>query len=349
MEFTLVDDIKPEDVYDYAIMSGDGVEDLTIQGLFNFTAMKYNNNKVITIMLDTLSCFLGYGNITPITEYPLMRGRLYNLTSLIYFIVYPRPKYNCNNFLNSDTFETYATKTCQLLAVQELNQKGRETCRELIAQEGDNFYDPTTEKTIEEKNEVSELGSGRGRSQGGGIVKVGADGQLIKVGESGKKRKPVRRKNLTRGDPGDELKPFPCKFENCTRAFEKETERAGHIARVHGKAAQLRASTKICPPCGKMLPGQKELREHLYYHHNRKTCEICNVEFPGAYQFYYHNSKVHSEVHKCDVCGQEFKGREKLKVHKINKHLEDHQKPYVCSLCGKGYAHKTKLQSHQVN
>ena len=88
MEFTLVDDIKPEDVYDYAIMSGDGVEDLTIQGLFNFTAMKYNNNKVITIMLDTLSCFLGYGNITPITEYPLMRGRLYNLTSLIYFSSY---------------------------------------------------------------------------------------------------------------------------------------------------------------------------------------------------------------------------------------------------------------------
>ena len=42
------------------------------------------------------------------------------------------------NFL-PDTFENYATKTCQLLAVQELNQKGRETCRELIAQEGDNF------------------------------------------------------------------------------------------------------------------------------------------------------------------------------------------------------------------
>jgi hypothetical protein len=74
MEFKLVDDIKPEDLCDYAIMSGDGVEDLIIQGLFNFSTMKYNNNKVITIMLDTLSCFLGYGNIRPITEYPLMRG-----------------------------------------------------------------------------------------------------------------------------------------------------------------------------------------------------------------------------------------------------------------------------------
>ena len=86
IEFTLVDDIKPEDVCDYAIMSGDGVEDLTIQGLFNFNAMKYNNNKVITIMLDTLSCFLGYGNITPITEYPLMRGIDFHLMLPIQFV-----------------------------------------------------------------------------------------------------------------------------------------------------------------------------------------------------------------------------------------------------------------------
>ena len=66
---------SPEDLCDYAIMSGDGVEDLIIQGLFNFQTMKYNNNKVITIMLDTLSCFLGFGNITPITQYPLMKGK----------------------------------------------------------------------------------------------------------------------------------------------------------------------------------------------------------------------------------------------------------------------------------
>ena len=86
MEFTLVDDIKPEDLCDYAIMSGDGVEDLIIQGLFNFQTMKYNNNKVITIMLDTLSCFLGFGNITPITQYPLMKGenRLPKIVILLY-------------------------------------------------------------------------------------------------------------------------------------------------------------------------------------------------------------------------------------------------------------------------
>jgi hypothetical protein len=56
------------------------------------------------------------------------------------------------------------------------------------------------------------------------------------------------------------------------------------------------------------------------------------MTFPGAYLFYYHNSKVHFEVSTCDICGQDFKGREKLKVHKINKHLEDHQKVSSVSL-----------------
>ena len=51
----------------------------------------------------------------------------------------------------------------------------------------------------------------------------------------------------------------------------------------------------------------------------------------------------------CELCNQGFRTKEKLRVHKINKHLEDEQKPYVCSICGKGYAHKTKLESHQMN
>jgi uncharacterized Zn-finger protein len=51
----------------------------------------------------------------------------------------------------------------------------------------------------------------------------------------------------------------------------------------------------------------------------------------------------------CDLCGENFKTKEKLRVHKINKHLSEHQKPYVCTICGRGYAHKTKLESHQMN
>ena len=71
MEFTLVDDIKPEDLCDYAIMSGDGVEDLIIQGLFNFSTMKYNNNKVITIMLHLQWRGSEGGKVIVDTAFPL--------------------------------------------------------------------------------------------------------------------------------------------------------------------------------------------------------------------------------------------------------------------------------------
>ena len=44
----------------------------------------------------------------------------------------------------------------------------------------------------------------------------------------------------------------------------------------------------------------------------------------------------HAATVFCELCNQGFKTKEKLRVHKINKHLEDNQKPYVCSMCGKG-------------
>ncbi len=71
---------------------------------------------------------------------------------------------------------------------------------------------------------------------------------------------------------------------------------------------------------------------------------LINVDIVSFFIFQAHYALLY-----CDLCGEEFKGKEKLRVHKINKHLENHQKPYVCAICGKGFAYKTKLQSHQMN
>ena len=83
-----------------------------------------------------------------------------------------------------------------------------------------------------------------------------------------------------------------------------------------------------CEHCSKSVRTRKELREHVYYHHTPKKCLWCNIEFPGAYLYYYHNNKVHFETAECDVCHQKFKGRERLRIHKINKHMKDEEKPY---------------------
>ena len=84
---------------------------------------------------------------------------------------------------------------------------------------------------------------------------------------------------------------------------------------------------QICPPCGKVLNGARELRAHIHYHHTPKECKECNLNFPGAYLFYHHNNMKHITLQTCEICGKTgFRGKQKLISHKINKHMEDHEK-----------------------
>jgi uncharacterized membrane protein YvbJ len=48
--------------------------------------------------------------------------------------------------------------------------------------------------------------------------------------------------------------------------------------------------------------------------------------FPGAYLLYHHNNKKHAATVSCDICGKSGMRKEKLKGHKINKHMQDHEK-----------------------
>ena len=49
---------------------------------------------------------------------------------------------------------------------------------------------------------------------------------------------------------------------------------------------------KSCNVCTKTLKSTQSLRDHVYYYHSPKTCEMCDKEFPGAYLYYYHRNKV---------------------------------------------------------
>ena len=148
-----------------------------------------------------------------------------------------------------------------------------------------------------------------------------------------------------RGPKKKPPKELPC--PKCKKVFAKEILLQGHIERMH--SASGNGEEKSCNVCTKTLKSTQSLRDHVYYYHSPKTCEMCDKEFPGAYLYYYHRNKEHGATLFCELCNQGFRTKEKLRVHKINKHLEDEQKPYVCSICGKGYAHKTKLESHQMN
>jgi hypothetical protein len=74
MEFRLVGDISREEIMDYALVSGDHARNLVIQTLLNFNHQKFPATRLVTIICDTMSCFLGIGNQSALTDYPLVKG-----------------------------------------------------------------------------------------------------------------------------------------------------------------------------------------------------------------------------------------------------------------------------------
>ena len=88
LEFHLTED--DFQVLDYALLEGDSSSSLKIRSFFQFFRNRYTNQRLVTVMLDTLSCFLGYGNQKPIYEHPLVET----------------------------VVDEYAEKTCFLLASQ---------------------------------------------------------------------------------------------------------------------------------------------------------------------------------------------------------------------------------------
>ena len=63
-----------EEIMDYAMISGDDIDELTIQTFINFNYQKFTAMRLVTILCDTMSCFLGLGNTTPLTECQILVG-----------------------------------------------------------------------------------------------------------------------------------------------------------------------------------------------------------------------------------------------------------------------------------
>lgn len=260
----------------------------------------------------------------------------------------------------AEAYDKYAQKTVETIALQDLlSAEGRNKCKDLIEITDANYVpleETITDVIVVDGKIVVKPVSKTIHIPPAHVPSTDANnGPLAAAPKRGTKRKAA--------------KEIPCPIAECKKVFSKEVLLQGHIERMH--SCNSGKVEKACTVCGKKLKGSQSLRDHIYYYHSPKSCEVCDEQFPGmiffvenlctylvchfhwlflgAYLYYYHKNKFHTVSVFCDVCGTEFKSKEKLRVHKINKHLKDEQKPYVCSLCGKGYAHKTKLESHQMN
>ena len=61
-------------VLDYALLEGSSPNRLRIKSFFNFGRYKVTNQRLVTIMLDTISCFVGYGCSKPLHQHPKIQG-----------------------------------------------------------------------------------------------------------------------------------------------------------------------------------------------------------------------------------------------------------------------------------
>ena len=292
LEFNLVANLKTSEIMDYAIVAGDNPKHFTIRSLFNFKYQNVPDIRRITILLDTLASFLG--NEKRVMDFKVLR----------------------------DTFDMYARRTCQNLAVQELGILHVDT-------EGQ----PTELSATAIMADDTRFSIQSGKTEG--------LEQILNLPPS----------KVSRKTPGEVPSGrLPCTVDGCTDTFVDNRRLNAHIARMHAsKGSDVDEEPRACVLCGKVLRNATELKRHMYYYHKETKCKHCGEEFTGNHFLQAHYNRYHTATLQCDVCGAECKGRSKLRIHKINKHMEEHQKPFVCSMCGKGFAEKMKLKSHQMN
>lgn len=175
-------------------------------------------------------------------------------------------------------------------------------------------------------------------------------------------------------DPQDRAVRFSC--THCDRSFPFQTSLKRHQKTVHhvcpvcGKryrgrlrmARHLRFHVEngtlkkgsallndiknpfLCTECGKKLPLESALRNHMKTHEGRLKCPHCGKRFKTENTFQNH-LKYHSgpRPFKCSVCEETFASNTKLKTH---KKMHRRRGPLACSFCGQMFKREKNLNAH---
>lgn len=304
MEFTIVPDILREEIMDYAIVSGDNPNDLKMQTFINFNYTKFNTMRLITIMCDTLSCFLGLGNQTPLTDSQIFK----------------------------DSFENYAKRTCQVLAVRELGISV------------DRFIDPANptevitpkrivreaSKTVMKRNIIDERRKFPCTFDGCNMAFI---------------KEASRNAHYARIHAAvDQSASKGCSL--CGKVLRGASELKVHIYYHH--------SQKECKKCNLTFPGAYTLYYHnARFHSEPQTCDICGQSCKNREKLKKHKINKHMEDHQkpyvCSFCGKGYAEKTKLESHQMNVHIRI--RPFKCRLegCEADFNEMANRNAHEKN
>lgn len=136
------------------------------------------------------------------------------------------------------------------------------------------------------------------------------------------------------------IKPFPCTYEGCDRAFVTKMSLKTHLQTHDGKKLFQ------CPTCNKCLSTASSLIEHKRTHTGikRKQCELCDRKL-GSTEALKKHMRMHSgeRPYQCTICAQTFICNSSLRTHITVRHEE---KKFECLMCGKKFSFSQKLRMH---
>lgn len=118
---------------------------------------------------------------------------------------------------------------------------------------------------------------------------------------------------------------------------------------VNHENQHSRPTDFMCSICGKLLPNQYSLRDHVARHgadsEKKHVCTVCDKKFHLRYDLTDHVRRKHSEKKEeeaavCEICNKNFASKISLYLH--NRRFHTHVQFHVCEICGKSCRSKVR-------
>ncbi|XP_021693799.1 zinc finger protein 827 [Aedes aegypti] len=136
----------------------------------------------------------------------------------------------------------------------------------------------------------------------------------------------------------------------CEKRFRKNELFQAHVQQHKTPNARLYGNmVRRCRVCKDSFPSTTELNDHQLNQHGMKfLCRVCNTRFASVQEKsvhkLLHKAGLPKRVFQCKICKRVFRNG-----HRLNNHINLHNRYFVCPICGKPCNGMEQYVEHQSN
>lgn len=134
----------------------------------------------------------------------------------------------------------------------------------------------------------------------------------------------------------------------CNYIFTKKNVLTWHL-KTHESKSKDGKSNFDCHVCGKQIPCQSNLQNHMRVHTGERpyNCHICGKSFKLKGHMTEHlRTHTGERPFKCHVCGKSFNRGSTMRKHVLAKHNEE--RPYKCEQCDELFTEILLMKKHML-